>query len=147
MFGDNKDISISVALFGIAKRCLLSFIEEARLDRVGCFAYSPVKGAKANELSNPVPDEIREERRAKFMDTAERISTQKLTKVIGKRIRVLVDSVNTQGGIARSFSDAPEIDGLVYVQPPERPSKRYRSGEFIKVTIANTQGHDLIGLP
>jgi ribosomal protein S12 methylthiotransferase len=126
---------------------LLSFIEEAQLDRVGCFAYSPVKGAKANELSNPLPDEVREERRARFMQTAEQISTQKLNKVIGKRIRVLVDSVNAQGGIARSFADAPEIDGLVYVQPPERPSKRYRSGEFIKVTVANTQGHDLIALP
>jgi ribosomal protein S12 methylthiotransferase len=126
---------------------LLSFIEEAQLDRVGCFAYSPVKGAKANELVNPVPDEVREERRARFMQTAEHISTQKLNKIIGKRIRVLVDSVNAQGGIARSFADAPEIDGLVYVQPPERPSKRYRSGEFIKVTISNTQGHDLIALP
>jgi hypothetical protein len=125
----------------------LIFIEEAQLDRVGCFAYSTVKGAKANELSNPLPDEVREERRARFMQTAEQISTQKLNKVIGKRIRVLVDSVNAQGGIARSFADAPEIDGLVYVQPPERPSKRYRSGEFIKVTVANTQGHDLIALP
>ena len=126
---------------------LLSFIEEAKLDRVGCFAYSPVKGAKANDLVNPVPDEIREERRARFMQTAEEVSIQKLNKVIGKRIRVLVDSVNAKGGVARSFSDAPEIDGLVYVQPPERPSKRYRSGEFIKVTVANTQGHDLIALP
>jgi ribosomal protein S12 methylthiotransferase len=81
------------------------------------------------------------------MEIAEQISTQKLTTVIGKRIRVLVDSVNAQGGIARSFADAPEIDGLVYVHPPERPSKRYRSGEFIKVTVANTQGHDLIALP
>ena len=126
---------------------LLNFIEEAQLDRVGCFAYSPVKGAKANELPDPIPLEIRELRRAKFMEAAEQVSTQKLMSNIGKKMRVLVDSVNAQGGVSRSFADAPEIDGLVYISPADRPSKRYRTGELIKVTIIGTQGHDLIAAP
>lgn len=126
---------------------LLSFIEEAQLDRVGCFAYSPVKGAKANELPDPIALEIRELRRAKFMEAAEQVSTTKLMSNIGKKMRVLVDSVNAQGGVSRSFADAPEIDGLVYISPADRPSKRYRTGELIKVTIIGTQGHDLIAAP
>ena len=126
---------------------LLSFIEEAQLDRVGCFAYSPVKGAKANALPDPIPLEIRELRRAKFMEAADQVSTKKLMSSIGKKMRVIVDSVNTKGGVSRSFADAPEIDGLVYISPADRPSKRYRSGELIKVTIIGTQGHDLIAAP
>lgn len=126
---------------------LLSFIEQAQLDRVGCFAYSPVTGAKANDLSNPIAEEVREERRSQLMACAEQVSTQKLKTKIGKRIRVLVDSVSSEGGIARSQADAPEIDGLVYVQAPDRPSKRFRSGEFIKVSVLTTQGHDLIVAP
>ena len=123
---------------------LLGFIQQAQLDRVGCFAYSPVKGAKANELSNPVPDEIREMRRIEFMKIAEEVSTQKLKRYIGKRLRILVDSVNKDGGIGRTFADAPEIDGLAFIDKPDRPSKRYRHGEFIKVTVVDTKGHDLI---
>ena len=123
---------------------LLNFIQLAQLDRVGCFAYSPVKGAKANELSNPVDEEIREERRAEFMRIAEQVSTEKLKRYIGKRIRILVDSVHKDGGIGRTFADAPEIDGLVYIDKPDRPSKRYRTGEFIKATVLDTKGHDLI---
>ena len=126
---------------------LLSFIEEAQLDRVGCFAYSPVKGAKANDLPDPIALEIRELRRAKFMEAAEQVSTQKLMGRIGKKMRVLVDSVNAKEGVSRSFADAPEIDGLVYISPADRPSKRYRTGELIKVTIIGTQGHDLIAAP
>lgn len=123
---------------------LLQFMADAQLDRVGCFAYSPVTGAKANLLDDPVPQELREARRAQFMAVAEQISIQKIQGLVGKKIRVLVDSVNPQGGIARSFADAPEIDGLVYVQVADRPSKRYRAGEFIKVTVLATQGHDVI---
>ena len=126
---------------------LLQFIELARLDRVGCFAYSPVKGAAANTLSGALPEEVREERRARFMAVAESVSIQKINRQVGKKIRVLVDSVSSEGGIARSYADAPEIDGLVLVDPADRPSKKYRKGEFMKVHILQTHGHDLIASP
>lgn len=126
---------------------LLQFIELAQLDRVGCFAYSPVKGAAANTLSGALPEEVREERRARFMAVAESVSIQKLNRQVGKKIRVLVDSVSSEGGIARSYADAPEIDGLVLVDPADRPSKKYRKGEFMKVHIVQTHGHDLIASP
>ena len=123
---------------------LLNFLDEAQIDRAGCFAYSPVDGATANQLENPVPDEIREERRARFMAKAEDISIQRLTKKIGKRIQVLIDRVDELGGIGRTIGDAPEIDGLVRVLPSSKPSKRYRAGEIIRVTVISSQGHDLI---
>ncbi|HQR84551.1 MAG TPA: 30S ribosomal protein S12 methylthiotransferase RimO [Polynucleobacter sp.] len=123
---------------------LLDFLDEAQIDRAGCFAYSPVDGATANQLENPVPDAVREERRARFMAKAEEISTKRLAKKIGKRLQVIIDSVDESGGIARSTGDAPEIDGLVRVLPPTKPSKRYRVGDIIKVTAINSQGHDLI---
>ncbi|OYW79926.1 MAG: ribosomal protein S12 methylthiotransferase, partial [Polynucleobacter sp. 32-46-5] len=96
---------------------LLDFLDEAQIDRAGCFAYSPVDGATANQLENPVPDAVREERRARFMAKAEQISTKRLAKKIGKRLQVIIDSVDESGGIARSTGDAPEIDGLVRVLP------------------------------
>ncbi len=123
---------------------LLDFLDEAQIDRAGCFAYSPVEGATANALDNPVPDAIREDRRARFMAKAEAISTKRLAKKIGKRIAVLIDRVDDSGGIGRTTGDAPEIDGLVRVLPPSKPSKRYRAGEIIKVTVTSSQGHDLI---
>ncbi len=123
---------------------LLDFLDEAQIDRAGCFAYSPVAGASANLLENAVPDVIREERRARFMAKAEAISTKRLAKKIGKRIQVIIDKVDQSGGIGRSTGDAPEIDGLVRVLPPSKPSKRYRAGEIIKVTVISPQGHDLI---
>ena len=123
---------------------LLNFLDEAQIDRAGCFAYSPVEGATANQLDNPVPDEIREERRARFMAKAEEISIKRLAKKLGKRIQVIIDRVDDQGGIGRSIGDAPEIDGLVRVLPPGKPSKRYRAGEIIKATVISSQGHDLI---
>ena len=110
---------------------LLHFLDEAQIDRAGCFAYSPVEGATANLLDNPVPDHIREERRAKFMAKAEAISVERLAKKIGKRIQVIIDRVDESGGIGRTIGDAPEIDGLVRVLPPSKPSKRYRAGEII----------------
>ena len=123
---------------------LLDFLDEAQIDRAGCFAYSPVDGATANALDNPVPVAIREERRAQFMAKAEAISVKRLAKKIGKRIQVLIDRVDESGGIGRTAGDAPEIDGLVRVLPPSKPSKRYRAGEIIKVTVISSQGHDLI---
>jgi ribosomal protein S12 methylthiotransferase len=123
---------------------LLNFLDEAQIDRTGCFAYSPVEGATANQLDNPVPDDIREERRARFMAKAEDISIKRLAKKLGKRIQVIIDRVDDQGGIGRSIGDAPEIDGLVRVLPPSKPSKRYRAGEIIRATVISSQGHDLI---
>jgi len=123
---------------------LLNFLDEAQIDRAGCFAYSPVDGATANALDNPVPEEVREDRRARFMAKAEDISTKRLTKKIGKRVQVIIDRVDESGGIGRTIGDAPEIDGLVRVLPPNKPSKRYRVGEIIKVAVIGSQGHDLI---
>ena len=123
---------------------LLSFLDEAQIDRAGCFAYSPVDGATANQLENPVPDALREERRARFMANAEEISIKRLAKKVGKRIQVIIDRVDESGGIGRSIGDAPEIDGLVRVLPPSKPSKRYRAGEIIRATVIRSQGHDLI---
>ena len=123
---------------------LLNFLDEAQIDRAGCFAYSPVDGATANALDNPVPDALREDRRARFMAKAEAISTKRLAKKIGKRIQVIIDRVDESGGIGRTIGDAPEIDGLVRVLAPSKPSKRYRAGEIIKVTVISSQGHDLI---
>ena len=123
---------------------LLKFLDEAQIDRAGCFAYSPVDGATANQLDNPVPEAIRDERKARFMAKAEEISIQRLTKKVGKRIQVMIDRVDESGGIGRSIGDAPEIDGLVRVLPPSKPSKRYRAGEIIRATVISSQGHDLI---
>ena len=123
---------------------LLDFLDEAQIDRAGCFAYSPVEGATANDLDNPVPDAVREERRARFMAKAEEISIKRLAKKIGKRVQVLIDRVDESGGIGRTVGDAPEIDGLVRVLPAARPSKRYRAGEIIRATVISAQGHDLI---
>ena len=123
---------------------LLNFLGEAQIDRAGCFAYSPVEGATANQLDNAVPDAVREERRARFMAKAEEISVKRLAKKIGKRVQVLIDRVDESGGIGRTIGDAPEIDGLVRVLPPTKPSKRYRAGEIIRATVISSQGHDLI---
>jgi len=123
---------------------LLNFLDDAQIDRAGCFAYSPVDGALANQLVNPLPDLIREERRARFMAKAEDISIKRLARKIGKRIQVLIDRIDESGGIGRTIGDAPEIDGLVRVLPANKPSKRYRVGEIIRATVIGSQGHDLI---
>lgn len=123
---------------------LLNFLDDAQIDRAGCFAYSPVDGATANTLDNPVPNALREERRARFMAKAEEISIKRLAKKVGKRIQVIIDRVDESGGVGRTIGDAPEIDGLVRILPPSKPSKRYRAGEIIKVTVIHSQGHDLI---
>ena len=129
---------------------LLQFIQEAQIDRAGCFAYSPVNGALANDLPGMLPQSIREERQAQFMAVAEAVSTQKLKNRIGSTMQVLVDSsksMGKQGGIGRTYADAPDIDGVVHLLPPEKSSKTYRVGEFTKVRIVGTKGHDLVGLP
>ncbi|HEV7914260.1 MAG TPA: 30S ribosomal protein S12 methylthiotransferase RimO [Albitalea sp.] len=129
---------------------LLSFMREARIDRAGCFAYSPVQGATANALPDMVPAELREERRARFMKVAEEVSSAKLRERVGATMQVLVDSapaLGRKGGTGRSYADAPEIDGTVKLLPPEKASKTLKVGEFTKARIVGAQGHDLIGVP
>ena len=129
---------------------LLEFMREARIDRAGCFAYSPVEGATANELPGMLPPELREERRARFMAVAEAVSTARLRERVGATMQVLVDSapgLGRKGGVGRSYADAPEIDGTVRLLPPEKISKQLKVGEFTRARIVGTQGHDLIGVP
>jgi len=129
---------------------LLGFMREAQIDRAGCFAYSAVDGATANELPGMLPTELREERRARFMAVAEAVSTAKLQRRVGATMQVLIDSapaLGRKGGVGRSYADAPEIDGSVRLLPPEKASKVLRVGEFTRVRIIGTQGHDLIGQP
>ena len=113
---------------------LLEFLEEAQLDRVGCFAYSPVEGAAANALPDHVPPEVKEERRARFMAVQERISTRKLKAKVGSTVKVLVD----EPGVGRSSADAPEIDGAVRF-------KGGKVGEFRDVLVERSDAHDLFG--
>jgi ribosomal protein S12 methylthiotransferase len=129
---------------------LLQFIEEAGIDRVGCFAYSPVKGAAANDLPGALPKELREARRARFMAVAERASAARLQRRIGATMQVLIDSapaLGRKGGIGRSYADAPEIDGTVRLLPPDKASKTLKVGEFTAARIMAADGHDLIALP
>ena len=129
---------------------LLQFLREAQIDRAGCFAYSPVEGAAANEIPGMLPLEVREERRARFMAVAEEVSTARLQKRVGQTMQVLVDKsvgLGKKGGVGRSYADAPEIDGLVHLLPPEKASKTYKVGDFVKARIVGTQGHDLVGQP
>ena len=118
---------------------LLEFIEEARLDRVGCFAYSPVDGAAANALPGAVPDAVREERRRRLMDVQEDISAELLAAKIGREITVLVDEVDDEGTIARSPADAPEIDGLVFIDGHFDAEP----GDFLQVRVVDADEHDL----
>ena len=125
---------------------LLDFMREARIDRAGCFAYSPVQGAAANALPGALPAAVREERRARFMAVAEAVSADKLRERIGSTIQVLVDTVHgRQGGVGRSYADAPEIDGVVRLLPPAKASRRLVAGEFARARIVAAEGHDLIG--
>ena len=122
---------------------LLQFLDAAQLDRVGAFAYSPVEGARANELPNPVPEDIKEERLERFMATQQAISEAKLKIKIGKTLTVLVDEITEDGvALARSAADAPEIDGLVIVEDGADLS----IGEFAEVKIIDSTEHDLIAL-
>ena len=124
---------------------LLDFLREAQLDRVGCFAYSPVEGAAANALEGALPDEVREDRRRRFMEVQEDISRARLARKVGKTVKVLIDTVNADGGIGRSSADAPEIDGAVYVAPATKTWKRYKVGDIVSVRISGADAHDLWG--
>ena len=129
---------------------LLDFMVEAQIDRAGCFAYSPVKGATANDIPGMLPKEEREARRARFMAVAEEVSAAKLAKRVGASMQVLVDhapALGRKGGVGRSYADAPEIDGTVKLLAPEKASRTLKVGEFVRARIVGTQGHDLIGQP
>ena len=129
---------------------LLSFLAEAEIDRAGCFAYSPVNGAEANTLPGMLPAKIREQRRSRFMQVAEAVSVARLHRRIGATLQVLVDSapsMGRRGGVGRSYADAPEIDGVVRLLPPQKMSKTLKSGEFTKARVTAVEGHDLIALP
>ena len=124
---------------------LLDFLEEAQLDRVGCFAYSPVEGAAANDLPGALPDEVREERRARFMEVQARISARRLQRFVGRTMRVLVDGFEqTDDGVVavgRTAMDAPEIDGVVRFTG----SGKLGAGQFVDVEITASDAHDLSG--
>jgi len=129
---------------------LLDFMQEAKIDRAGCFAYSPVQGAAANDLPGMLPLEIREERRARFMAVAEAVSVAKLRQRLGSTMQVLIDAapgLGKKGGVGRSYADAPEIDGVVKLLPPEKISKTLKVGEFTRARVVGTEGHDLVAQP
>lgn len=120
---------------------LLDFIEQAELDRVGCFTYSPVEGARANELADPVPEEVKQERFERFMSLQQEISTRKLAQKVGKVMQVLIDEVDEEGAIGRSSADAPEIDGVVYLNG----ETGLTPGQMVQVTITHSDEYDLWG--
>jgi ribosomal protein S12 methylthiotransferase len=122
---------------------LLEFLEQAQLDRVGCFAYSPVDGAAANALPGHVDEDVKEARKARFMALQEKISAQRLKDKVGQAMTVLVDEVTDNGAIARSPADAPEIDGRVYI----KNSRGLAAGEFVRVNITASDTHDLWAAP
>lgn len=122
---------------------LLDFLEQAQLDRVGCFQYSPVEGAAANAIAEPVPDEVKQDRYDRFMQTQQAISAKKMQAKIGKRMMVLVDEVDDEGAIARSAADAPEIDGMVFI--PEGDG--LQPGDMLEVEIFAADEYDLWAQP
>ena len=129
---------------------LLDFMREARIDRAGCFAYSAVQGAAANELPGMLPQAVREERRARFMAVAEEVSVTRLHRRVGSTLQVLVDSapaMGRRGAVGRSYADAPEIDGVVKLLAPEKISKTLKAGTFTKARVLSVEGHDLVAMP
>ena len=118
---------------------MLQFLREARLDRVGCFAYSPVEGAKANDLPGALPDEVREDRRRRFMEVQAAISREKLQEKVGRAMDVLVDEMRGAMALARSQADAPEIDGRVTV----KGAKGAKPGDILRVVVTGAADHDL----
>ncbi|PIU39663.1 MAG: 30S ribosomal protein S12 methylthiotransferase RimO, partial [Piscirickettsiaceae bacterium CG07_land_8_20_14_0_80_44_28] len=122
---------------------LLDFLQEAQLDRVGCFQFSPVEGAVANELAEPVPEEVKQDRYDRFMQVQQQISLEKMQAKIGQTLQVLVDEVDEEGAIARSQADAPEIDGMVFI--PE--GHHLNPGDFVRVEIFAADEYDLWGTP
>jgi ribosomal protein S12 methylthiotransferase len=122
-------------------RILLDWLEEAELDRVGCFRYSAVGGAAANALPDPVPDPVKEERWHRFMQAQQKISARRLAARVGRRMQVLVDSLEEDGAIARSDADAPDIDGVVRIRGAG--ASRLPVGEFAEVVITGSSEYDL----
>ena len=120
---------------------LLDFLEEAQLDRVGAFMYSPVEGAVANELADHIPPAVQEERLGRLMQLQAEISAERLKRKIGKTIKVLIDEVDEQGAIGRSSADAPDIDGVVYINE----GQELEVGQFVNVHITDSDEHDLWG--
>ena len=122
---------------------LLDFLKEAQLDRVGCFKFSPVEGAPATEMADQVPEEVKEERFHRFMQLQQEISAERLKQKIGQTLDVIVDEIDDEGIIGRTKADAPEVDGLVYIENPS--GAPVKVGEFIKVTITHSDEYDLWG--
>ena len=120
---------------------LLDFLDEAQLDRVGCFQYSPVDGARANSLPNPVEESVKQERWERFMEKQQQISRHRLALKIGRRLEAIIDEKNEEGYLARSSADAPEIDGVVYVET----DKVLRAGDRVAVEITDSDAYDLHG--
>lgn len=118
---------------------LLDFIDKAELDRVGCFKYSPVEGAKANELPDPVPEEVQEERFQRFMELQQQVSIRKLARKVGQEMTIIIDEVDEEGATGRSTADAPEIDGLVYLNG----ETSLKPGDMVKVRIDEADEYDL----
>ena len=126
---------------------LLDFVEAAEIDRAGCFAYSPVDGARANEIAGALPQDVREARQAEFIKVQERVSKRRLARKVGKTLKVLIDAVTAEGATARSSSDAPDIDGNVFIEQPARRAEqaRLKAGEFVSVKVTGSDAHDLWG--
>lgn len=122
---------------------LLDFLKEAQLDRVGCFKFSPVEGAPATEMADQVPEEVKEERFHRFMQLQQEISAERLKQKIGRMLDVIVDEIDDEGIIGRTKADAPEIDGLVYIE--NLSGTPVKVGEVIKVTITHSDEYDLWG--
>jgi ribosomal protein S12 methylthiotransferase len=120
---------------------LLDWMQEAQLDRVGCFQYSPVEGAPANLLDNPVPDDVKQDRWERFMELQQGISTARLARKVGREIDVLIDEVDEDGAVGRSSADAPEIDGCVYVSS----DKPLKAGDMVRVRVTDSDEYDLWG--
>ncbi|RNM06922.1 30S ribosomal protein S12 methylthiotransferase RimO [Dickeya undicola] len=120
---------------------LLDFLQEAQLDRVGCFRYSPVEGAAANDLPDQVPEAVKEERYHRFMQIQQQISSQRLQAKVGRELKVLIDEVDEEGAIGRSMADAPEIDGAVYLNG----ENRVKVGDLVTVKIEHADEYDLWG--
>lgn len=126
---------------------LLDFVKAAQIDRAGCFAYSPVTGAAANELPGALPQALREERQARFMAVAESVAQARQAARVGQVVQVLVDksvALGKKGGEGRSYAEAPEIDGMIRLLPVDKASKTYKTGDFVKAQIVDASGHDLV---
>lgn len=126
---------------------LLDFVKAAQIDRAGCFAYSPVTGAAANALPGALPQALREERQARFMEVAEAVAQARQASRVGQVVQVLVDksaALGKKGGEGRSYAEAPEVDGIIRLLPVDKASKTYKTGDFIKAQIVDARGHDLV---